>query len=93
METSNSNPISLIQNLDKKVKDFSNKNEWQNYFIKQPEMIETDVFSNQKLIRWNTNQILLLTSKTVYGYHKQYYSNSLKSNRQIEKDSYRHQKS
>jgi hypothetical protein len=66
----------LKEDLEKIVDDFSDKNDWRYYFIKQPEMIAA--CGSQKLIRWNSElDILLLGSTTTSGYHKEYYSYSL----------------
>jgi hypothetical protein len=86
----------LSDDLKNSINDFSDKNDWRYYFIKQSEMI--DACSTQKLIRWNSeSDILLLGSTTTSGYHKEYYSYSLfvelKSNPQLEQSSYKPQKS
>jgi hypothetical protein len=68
----------LKEDLEKIVDDFSDKNDWRYYFIKQPEMIAA--CGSQKLIRLNNNNkydILLLGSTTTSGRHKEYYSYSL----------------
>jgi hypothetical protein len=68
----------LKEDLEKIVDDFSYKDDWRYYFIKQPEMIVA--CGSQKLIRLNNNNeydILLLGSTTTSGYHKEYYSYSL----------------
>lgn len=72
------NPTTLTQDLEKIIADFSDKNDWRYYFIKQPEMIAA--CGSQKLIRCDDNSdfdILLLGSTTTSGYHKEYYSYSL----------------
>ncbi len=74
----NINPTSLIQDLEKIVTDFSDKNDWRYYFVKQFEMIDT--CGSQKLARFNDNNefdILLLGSTMTSGFHKEYYSYSL----------------
>jgi len=94
----NINPASLIQNLEKIVADFSDKNDWRYYFIKQFEMI--DACGSQKLVRFNDNNeldILLLGSTMTSGFHKEYFSYSLfiklKNNLQLDESSYKAQKS
>lgn len=72
------NPTTLIQNLENIVEDFSDKNDWRYYFVKQFEMIAA--CGNQKLVRLNTTNefdILLLGSTMTSGFHKEYYSYSL----------------
>lgn len=71
-------PITLIQDLEKIVTDFSDENDWRYYFVKQFEMIAT--CGSQKLTRFNDNNefdILLLGSTMTNGFHKEYYSYSL----------------
>ncbi|GHT14936.1 hypothetical protein AGMMS4956_13830 [Bacteroidia bacterium] len=74
----NINPTTLIRDLEKIVADFSDKNDWRYYFVKQFEMIDT--CGSQKLARFNDNNefdILLLGSTMTSGFHKEYYSYSL----------------
>jgi hypothetical protein len=74
----NINPTTLIQDLEKIVEDFYDKNDWRYYFVKQFEMI--DSCGSQKLARFNDNNefdILLLGSTMTSGFHKEYYSYSL----------------
>ncbi len=92
----NINPTTLIQDLKKIVADFSDKNDWRYYFIKQPEMI--GACGTQKLIRWNSEfDILMLGSTTTSGYHKEYYSYSLfvelKEKLSLDESLYKDQKS
>jgi hypothetical protein len=86
----------LQTDLQKLIDDFSDKNDWRYYFIKQPEMIKA--CGGQKLIRWSSeSDILLLGSTTTSGYHKEYYSYSLfvelKNKLSLEKNLYKDQKS
>lgn len=68
--------LNLTIDLQKIVDEFSDKNDWRYYFIKQFEMISA--CGNQKLIRWDSEfDILLLGSTTTSGYHNEYYSYSL----------------
>nr|WP_225908280.1 DUF262 domain-containing protein [Riemerella anatipestifer] len=71
------NPSTLNEDLEKIIIDFSDKNDWRYYFIKQYEMIET--CGEQKLIRKDSSgfDILLLGSSMTSGFHKEYYSYSL----------------
>lgn len=72
----NVNLNSLERDLINLISEFSDKNDWRYYFIKQPDIISQ--CGNQKLIRWfSENNILLLSSTTTRGYHKEYYSYSL----------------
>jgi hypothetical protein len=94
----NINPATLIQNLEKIVADFSEKNDWRYYFIKQYEMI--DNCGSQKLARFNDNNesdILLLGSTMTSGFHKEYYSYSLfvelKEKLSLDESLYKDQKS
>jgi hypothetical protein len=69
----------LQTDLQRFIDDFSDKNNWRYYFIKQHEMIKA--CGEQKLIRWSSeSDILLLGSTTTSGYHKEYYSYSLFEN-------------
>jgi len=71
-------PATLIQDLERIVADFSDKNDWRYYFVKRFEMIDT--CGSQKLARFNDNNefdILLLGSTMTSGFHKEYYSYSL----------------
>ncbi|EMY80024.1 hypothetical protein pgond44_14008 [Psychroflexus gondwanensis ACAM 44] len=87
----------LNQDLENIITDFSDKNDWRYYFIKQFEMIDT--CGEQKLIRIDDSRfdILLLGSTMTSGFHKEYYSYSLfeeLSNKlSLEKSSYKDQKS
>ena len=68
--------LNLINDLQKIVDEFANKNDWRYYFVKQFEMIAA--CGREKLIRWNSEfDILLLGTKATYGYHCEYYSYSL----------------
>lgn len=92
----NINPTTLLQDLEKIVADFSDKNDWRYYFVKRFEMIAA--CGSQKLIRWNSeSDILLLRSTTTSGYHKEYYSYSLfvelKEKFSLDESSYKDQKS
>ena len=94
----NINPTTLIQDLEKIVEDFSDKNDWRYYFVKQFEMIDT--CGSQKLTRFNDNNefdILLLGSTMTSGFHKEYYSYSLfvelKSKLSLDESLYKDQKS
>lgn len=92
----NINPTTLIHDLKKIIEDFSDKNDWRHYFIKQPEMIAA--CGSQKLIRRNNEaDILLLGSTTTSGYHKEYYSYSLfvelKEKLSLDENLYKDQKS
>lgn len=72
----NVNLNSLERDLINLICEFSDKNDWRYYFIKQPDIISQ--CGSQKLIRWfSENNILLLRSTTTSGYHKEYYSYSL----------------
>ncbi|MFC6097683.1 DUF262 domain-containing protein [Flavobacterium qiangtangense] len=91
------NPISLNQDLEKIVDDFSDKNDWRYYFVKQFEMINS--CGEQKLIRTDDVKfdILLLGSTMTSGFHKEYYSYSLfielSNSLSLAEDLYRDQKS
>lgn len=94
----NINPMTLIQDLEKIVADFSDKNDWRYYFVKQFEMIDT--CGSQKLARFNNNNefdILLLGSSMTSGFHKEYYSYSLfvelTTKHSLEESLYKDQKS
>jgi hypothetical protein len=94
----NINQTSLIQDLEKIVATFSNKNDWRYYFIKQYEMIAN--CGSQKLVRFNDNNeydILLLGSTMTSGFHKEYYSYALfmelKDKLSLEESLYKDQKS
>lgn len=102
----NINPMTLFQDLNKIVDEFSNKNDWRYYFIKQYEMINN--CGSQKLARFNDNNefdILLLGSTMTSGFHKEYYSYSLfvelneklkeklKEKHSLDESSYKDQKS
>lgn len=94
----NINPTTLIQDLEKIVEDFSDKNDWRYYFVKQFEMMNT--CGSQKLARFNDNNefdILLLGSTMTSGFHKEYYSYSLfmelKSKLSLDESLYKDQKS
>ena len=92
----NINPTTLLQDLEKIVAGFSDKNDWRYYFVKRFEMIAA--CGTQKLIRWNSeSDILLLRSTTTSGYHKEYYSYSLfvelKEKLSLDESSYKDQKS
>ncbi|AZB32094.1 DUF262 domain-containing protein [Chryseobacterium balustinum] len=72
----NINPNTIEQDLINLINKFSDNNDWRYYFIKDPDIILQ--CGNQKLIRWfSENNILLLSSTTTSGYHKEYYSYSL----------------
>jgi hypothetical protein len=92
------NPTTLIRDLEKIVADFSDKNDWRYYFVKQFEMIDT--CGSQKLARFNDNNefdILLLGSTMTSGFHKEYYSYSLfmelTTNHLLDESLYKEQKS
>ena len=94
----NINPTTLIQDLEKIVSDFSDKNDWRYHFVKQFEMI--DACGSQKLARFNDNNefdILLLGSTMTSGFHKEYYSYSifveLRTKLSLDKSLYKDQKS
>ena len=92
----NINPTTLFQDLEKIVADFSDKNDWRYYFIKQSEIIAS--CDTQKLIRKNNeSDILLLGSTMTSGFHKEYYSYSLfvelKEKLSLNESSYKDQKS
>lgn len=94
----NINPTTLFQDLEKIIADFSDKNDWRYYFVKQFEMI--DNCGSQKLARFNDNNefdILLLGSTMTSGFHKEYYSYSLfvelKEKLSLDESSYKDQKS
>jgi len=91
-------PITLTENLEQIVKDFSDENDWRYYFIKYPEIIS--VCGSQKLARFDDNNeddILLLGSTMTSGFHKEYYSYSLyielKNKFSLDENSYKPQKS
>ena len=58
------------------IDEFIDKDDWRYYFIKYPEIISA--CGKNRFIRYNNeNDILLLGSTKVYGYHKEYYTYSL----------------
>ncbi|WP_353101041.1 DUF262 domain-containing protein [Myroides odoratus] len=70
--------LNLTMDLQQIVDEFSDKNEWRYYFIKQFEMISA--CGSQKLARFNDNNkfdILLLEKTQTNGTHREYYSYSL----------------
>jgi hypothetical protein len=70
--------VTIYEDLQAIIQDFSNTEDWRYHFIKQAEMIAA--CGSQKLARFNDNNefdILLLGSSATSHYHKEYYSYSL----------------
>ncbi|GIV43119.1 MAG: hypothetical protein KatS3mg035_0242 [Bacteroidia bacterium] len=63
------------EDLNKIIDNFSD-NDWRYYFIKQPEMIGA-LGTYQYIRKESDKDILLLSTTTTSGYHKEYYSYSL----------------
>jgi len=67
----------INEDLQAIIDDFNDTEDWRYHFVKQPEIILA--CGTSKYIRWDDDgkTILLLSSTTTSGYHKEYYSYSL----------------
>jgi hypothetical protein len=92
----NINVSTLIQDLEKIITAFSDKNDWRYNFIKEASIINQ--CGEKKFIRWNSEfDILLLKTSATFGNHKEYYSYSLflelKESLNLPQNSYKSQNS